>query len=118
MDRKTNLETSLVIVTGLLIIYILNDWQSILILALVIGIIGVFLDKPASLITWLWYKIADILGKIIPKIILGVVFFVFLFPISLLARLFNNKKGNKNNGKSMWIERDHVYTKNDLSKPW
>lgn len=120
MDRVKNLETCLVIVTGLVIVYLLKDWLSLLIAAVVIGFIGVFLNKPASWIAWLWYKIADLLGKFIPKVILSLVFFVFLFPISLCYRMFRKVSPvmNKRNRNSMWISREHIFIKDDLIKPW
>jgi len=119
MDRRKNLETSLVIVTGLVIIYFFKKWEGLLIAAAITGFIGIFLDKLASWITWFWYKLADLLGKIVPKILLALVFFVFLFPIALLSRV----AGRKNTGKrslndSQWIKRDYCYTEKDLAKPW
>jgi hypothetical protein len=120
MDRNKSLETCLVIVTGLLFVYLIKDWYPLLILALIIGIIGAFLSKPASWITLIWYKIGDLLGKIVSKIILSLIFYVFLLPISLLSKLFNKKNPNINNKRvdSMWINREYFYSKEDLKKPW
>lgn len=119
MDRKKNLETSLVIVTGLVIIYLFRHWDALLMAAGIIGFIGVFLDKPASWITWFWYKLADLLGKIIPKILLAVVFYVFLFPIALLSRITGRKNPAKRSlNDSQWIKRDYCYTEKDLAKMW
>lgn len=120
MDRKKNLETSLIIVTGLLIIYLINGWYPLLIIAGTVGLIGSFFNKPASWITWLWYKAGDLLGKIVPKIILSVVFFLFLFPISVLYRVFNKDRMElkSKTRNTMWNERDHSYSKEDLLMPW
>jgi predicted PurR-regulated permease PerM len=120
MDRKKNLETCLVIVTGLLIFYLIKNWSPLLIAAILIGCIGVFLDKPASWITWLWYKFSDILGKVLPKIILLVIFYIFLFPIALLSKLSNKNRQRLNGRKlnSMWINREYSFTKEDLRNPW
>lgn len=120
IDRKKNLETCLVIATGFTVIYVFKNWQPLLIGAVVIGLTGIFLDRPASWITWLWMKVADVLGQIMPKIILSLVFFVFLVPISLVSRLFKGKKLSEfgHIQKSMWINRDYTYTGRDLNKPW
>jgi hypothetical protein len=120
MDRKKNLETCLVIVTGLLIIFLINNWRPFLIIAIIIGLIGVFLNNPASWITWLWYKIADILSKIVPKVILTIVFYLLLFPISILSRMLGKSSMTVNEGKcnSIWINREHTFSKEDLIKPW
>jgi hypothetical protein len=120
IDKKKNLETCLVIATGFSVIYIFKNWQPLLIGAVVVGLTGIFLDKPASWITWLWMKIADLLGQIMPKIILSLVFFVFLVPVSLFSRIFRGGKDKKPGDiqKSMWINRDYSYSGSDLNKPW
>jgi hypothetical protein len=120
MERKKNLETCLIIVTGLLIIFLIKEWYPLLIIAITVGFIGVFFNKPASWINWLWYKIGDLLGKIIPKVILSAVFFLFLFPVSMLYRIsckdrLTIKAKNRN---TMWTERDYSYSMDDLTKPW
>lgn len=120
MDRKTNLETSLVIVTGLLIIYFFKTWNALLIIAAGIGITGIFFDKPATYVTWLWTQIGHLFGKVVPKIILAIVFYLFLFPISLLRKVsvrLKYKNAYKKN-ISGWLERDYYYKKKDLLNPW
>jgi hypothetical protein len=119
-DRKTNLETTLVITTGLVIFYLIKEWNSLLIIAAVVGGVGVFFNKLASYINWMWYKLAELLGKVVPKIILTAIFYLFLFPISMLYRLFNKdsmllKPGKR---KTVWVERQQVYEKKDISNPW
>jgi len=120
MDRKKNLETCLVVTTGFVIIFLFKNWTPLLIVAAIVGFIGVFLNKPASWITWVWYKIADILGMIVPKLVLTLVFFLILFPVSVISRIFR-KKGlgvYEVNKATMWISRDYTFSKDDLSKPW
>jgi len=120
MDRKKNLETCLVITTGFVIIFLFKNWTPLLIAAAIVGFVGIFLNKPASWITWVWYKIADILGMIVPKIILALVFFFVLFPLSLLSRIFRKSDlaVNKGSNNTMWISRDYTFSKDDLVKPW
>lgn len=119
-DRKTNLETTLVISTGLLIFYFIKEWESLLIIAAVIGVIGVFFDRIASIISWAWYKLAELLGKVVPKILLTAIFYLILFPISMLYRLFNkdSMKLKPAERGTVWIERNQIYKKKDISNPW
>jgi hypothetical protein len=120
MKRQTNLETCLVIVTGLLIIFLFKDWRPVLVAAIIIGLVGVFLNKQASWITWLWNKIGDFIGKVVPKVLLAVVFYVFLIPLSVLSRIFRKDRlGLKKRSRdSMWIDREYPFSKEDLLKPW
>ncbi len=120
MERKKNLETSLVIVTGLLIIFLFKQWFPLLVIAAIIGLTGIFWDKAASGITWVWFKIAELLGRFIPKLVLTIVYYLFLFPVAMLYRLFRkeNSERIRQEGVSMWISREHLYEKEDLTKPW
>jgi len=120
MDRKRNLEACLIIVTGLLIIYLIKNWTPLIIIAGLIGFVGIFLNKPASWITWLWYKLGDLLGKIIPKIILLIIYFLFLVPLAFFYRLFSKNESPFRTKvvSSMWIERGHSYSREDIIKPW
>jgi hypothetical protein len=121
MDRKRNVEACLVIVTGLLVVYFIKHWSPLLIASAIVGAIGIFFDKPASWITWLWYKVGEVLGAVVSKVILSVVYFIFLFPIALLYRLSGKDRIGLNAGKkdTLWVDREeHTYSRNDMANPW
>jgi hypothetical protein len=121
MDRKRNVEACLVIVTGLVVIYFMKHWNSLLIAAAIIGAIGILFDKPASWITWLWYKAGELLGAVVSKVILSVVYFIFLFPIALLYRLSGKDRLGLGTRKrdTLWVDRGgHSYSQNDMANPW
>lgn len=119
--REKHLETCLVISTGLVIAYFFFPHVALLYVAATIGIIGAFIDSIAKWIHWVWYKIAEIMGGVMSKVLLSIVFFVFLFPLALLSRLFNKdglqltKKGSK---ESYWTERNHAFEGKDLKDMW
>jgi hypothetical protein len=59
------------------------------------------------------------LNFFVSRIILGTLFFMILFPISLLYKIPN--KDNlllKRSDKSTWIKRNHKYTSGDLENIW
>ena len=71
-------------------------------------ILGLLNSKLLSPLNNLWIKFGEILGKIIAPIVMAVVYFLILTPISLLVRLFGKDLiGIKfsNNIKSYWIKR-------------
>jgi len=119
MEKSKTLETSLVLTTAFLVVYIVTENVLFLYLALSLGIIGIFINPLAKIIAIAWFKLADILNYFVSKIILGALFFVILFPISILYRMMNaNKLNQKNMSKSIWKERMHTYSKNDLENIW
>lgn len=87
--------------------------------ALVAGGIGILIPSLSRLIHDLWMKLAEIMGFVMNKVILGIVFFVFLLPIALLSRMFrrNPLKMQKNTG-SYFNERNFKYNKKSLEQLW
>ncbi len=78
-------------------------------IALVFLFLGLFYSKILSPLNKGWIKFGEILGRIIAPIVMAMVYFLILTPISLLVRLFGKDligiKFN-NNKKSYWIKRE------------
>lgn len=109
----------LVIVSGFYLIGWIIELEALSIAAMSIGLVSIFFEKFAKAIDWLWLKLALGLGWVNSRILLTILFYVFLFPISLLARLFNGTSMKlKNQPSSMYHERNHLYTKEDLKDMW
>jgi hypothetical protein len=55
----------------------------------------------------LWYGLGLLLGKIVSPIVLGIIFFVLITPISLITRLFGRDelKMKKRSVDSYWVDR-------------
>lgn len=121
MNREKNLESCLVISMGLVLLWFIYQLKWLLAIALIIGIIGLFFNALATGITWFWYKLSDILGFVMSKLLLSIVFFVILFPIALLSRLFNKNTlqlKKKTDLESYWKLRNHEYTAKDMEHIW
>lgn len=120
--RLKSLETALVIVTGLLALYfwLKNPW--LLRSALAVGLVGVFSPWLAQKIHAGWTLLAQGLGWFNGRVLLSLVFFVFLTPIAWLARkagAANLQLKRKNEGdRSYYIERNHPYEARDLENIW
>lgn len=66
----------------------------------------------------LWYGLGLLLGKIVSPIVLGIIFFVLITPISLITRLFgrDEMKIKKRSVKSYWVVRSHAGPSSDSFK--
>ena len=119
MDRNKTLETSLVLTTGFLLLYFITKNDVFLYISFVFGIIGIFIKPLAKCIAIGWFKLADILNYFVSKIILAVLFFVVLWPVSILYKISNKDKLRlKKFRNSNWIERNYVYSSSDLENIW
>ena len=89
MKTDTSKSTILIISTGFLILYLVFSWQWAVIVSLIVGVVGIISSFLSKKIEWWWMKLSQFMGYIIPNILLSIVFFLFLFPISLFSKLFS-----------------------------
>ena len=85
-----------------------NDYRLwYLIISIIFLILGLMNSKLLKPLNNLWIKFGEILGKIISPIVMMIVFFIFLTPLSFLVKLFGKDllkiKFIKKN--SYWINR-------------
>ena len=77
-------------------------------IALIFLVLGLLNSKILSPLNKAWIKLGEILGRIVAPVVMAVVYFIILTPISLLVRLFGKDLiGMKfcNDIKSYWIKR-------------
>lgn len=109
----------LVIVTGFLVIAAIFDWEDPAWLALFIGVISLVIPPAGVGIVWFWFRLSLVLGWINTRILLSIVYFLFVSPIAILFRLFgNDPMALKGEGKSIYVWREHTYRPEDLENPW
>jgi hypothetical protein len=124
MDKKINrekeLEAVLTICVGLLIIFYCSHSAYLLVVAIAIGLLGLFIKPAGHLIAKCWLLLGEAMGAVTSRVILGAVFFIVLVPIALFSRLFsrNVMQVKKGQGPSYFRDRNHAYTAGDLKNTW
>jgi hypothetical protein len=117
--KDKHLGTMLVFVLVLIILFLNYHNIKLLYAALIVGAIGLFVPALSRKIHDLWMKFAELLGLVMNKVILGIVFYLFLFPVALLSRLFRkNPFKAKKETSSYFSERNFTYTKKSLEQLW
>ena len=83
-----------------------------LILSIIFLILGILNSKILNPLNALWFKFGIFLGKIISPIIMGLVFFIVVTPISLILKLFNKDvlSLKKNNSNTYWKKKSDYDT--------
>ena len=78
-----------------------------IVIAFIFLILGFLNSKILTPLNILWFKFGIVLGKIIPPIIMGILFFFVITPIGLFMRLLGRDLLNLkfNNNLSYWIEK-------------
>jgi len=121
MKMKSNpTKTMLTITVGFLVVYAITQLKWALNVALLIGLTGVLSDYLSKKIEWLWMKLTWVLSLIVPNILLSLVFYIFLFPVAFLAKLFGNKNmlQLKDQTDSTFIETHKSFEAKDFNNPW
>lgn len=117
--KDKHLGTMLIFTMVLIIFFLMYKNVKFLYAALALGAIAIFIPVLSRKIHTIWMKFAELLGLVMNKVILGVVFFIFLVPVALLSRLFRkNPLKIKKDASSYFSERNFTYTKKSLEQLW
>jgi Saxitoxin biosynthesis operon protein SxtJ len=78
-------------------------------LGLALFVAGVTMIAPKRLTPfnqW-WFNLGMLMGKVVSPIVLGLIFFLLITPVSLITRLFGRDvlRLKRRNAQSYWIER-------------
>lgn len=113
-------KTLLTITVGFIILSLALKNPLFLKIGLVVGLIGVFSSYLAKKIEWLWFGLAKVLALIVPNILLGAIFYLFLSPIALLKRLLGKSDTLMLSDKysSTFHTVNKKFGKEDLENPW
>jgi len=109
----------------LLITLIMGFWYNLHLASQVaIAEVLVLLVAPVLVFpfTFLWLNISDLLGKVLSKIILTIIFFLFVWPVALIRKAIGKDtlrlKDFKKNTNSVFTERNQTFTKTDFNTPY
>ena len=118
-NKARSLETLLVLTGALIIIYWISPKKIYLLVALTFILIGVVSPFLSAKISWVWLKFAELIGSVMSKVILSVVYFIFLVPIALIYRLTQkNPLFLKRQKDSYYKERNKQYSAKDIENIW
>jgi hypothetical protein len=118
--KSEPVKTVLTISTGFIVVFLITKLQWAIWFSLVVGGAGVFSTFLSKRIDFLWMKLTHLLSFVVPNIILSIVFYVFLVPISMLSKFLrkNDPLILKNRMESTFITTNKAFTKESFEKPW
>lgn len=96
-----------------------DAWLYAAMAILVLNMICPIIFKPFA---FLWFGLSRILGTVMSKIMLALVFFLVVFPMGLIRRILGKDTLRlhqfRKEKTSVFAERNHEYTAADLDKPY
>ena len=86
---------------------------------LIVDMIAPSLFKPLA---YIWFGFAHIMGTIVSKVLLFLVFIILVVPVGLIRKMLGKdnlqlKKWGKGSD-SVFVTRDHAFTAGDIEKPF
>ncbi len=120
MQRK-ELETILVLVLALGAIYWFSGDPAWLGAAGILGVLALLLPSARYWIHAGWMGLAKLLGFVMSRVLLSLIYLLILVPVAFLARWFGAKNQVRRKlpeSQSHYTQRSGVYTGEDLIHPW
>ena len=75
--------------------------------------LGLINSKILNPLNNMWFKFGILLGKIISPLVMGVIFFFIVTPISIIMKILGKDilSLKKNNKRSYWIKKSNIISK-------
>lgn len=115
-------DTGMALVLILLLISLMQQdsfYTKVATVVLVLDMTFPTLFKPAAIV---WLGLSNLLGLVIPRLLLSLVFIFVVTPMGLLRRLAKRDslqlRSFKQGRDSVMTERNHTYKASDLEKPY
>lgn len=80
---------------------------------------AMLLPKTLVPLARVWFGLSHVLGQVMSRVLLGLVYCLLVLPVSLVRKLLGKDsmrlKGWKRSDASAFVQREHLYVKDDLN---
>ncbi len=124
LNREKELEVMLTLCVAFIVLWWVTNKVHIWMpgTALVVGFVGMFSKYLTSKIAYGWMKMAEMMGGTMNKVMLSLIFFLFLVPIAILSRILSRGKSSlllkKPETNTYFFDRKQRYTAKDFENTW
>jgi hypothetical protein len=122
ITKDQSRDTGMAMVLLLLIIFLARKREGWLFAAMVLHVLNMIVPQIYRPIAVVWLGFSDLLGTVVSKILLSIVFFVVVTPIAVVRRLLGKDslklRAFKAGQDSVMLERNHTFVRGDLERPY
>jgi hypothetical protein len=122
MTKDQSRDTGMAMVLLLLLVYARTRRDGFLWWALILHVLNMIVPRLYAPLAVVWLGFSHVLGTVMSKILLSILFFGVITPIGILRRLsgkdslkLRNFKASKD---SALVVRNHVFQGQDIEKPY
>ena len=122
ITKDQSRDTGMAMVLLLLLVDIRAKRGWVLFAAIALQVLNMTVPQIYRPVAVLWLGLSDLLGAVVSKILLSIVFFVIVVPIGVLRRLAGKDslklRAFKAGRDSVMVERNHTFVGRDLERPF
>jgi len=122
ITKDQSRDTGMAMVLLLLLVAATKKKEGYLYLGMILHVVNMIKPQVYRPVAIVWLGLSDLLGAVVSRILLSIVFFLVVTPISLLRRMFGKDslklKVFKAGQDSVMVERNHVFVGADLERPY
>ncbi len=123
INNKQMRDSGMALALICLIVLFLFESDLFLILAMVSLVVTMTCPIILKPFAFVWFNLSHYFGTVISKVLLTVIFFGLVIPTGVILKLFGKdsmyaKKWKDGSDASVMIERNHLYTSNDIKNPF
>ncbi len=122
MTKDQSRDTGMAMVLLVLIFYVKTRRDGYLWAAVVLHVVNMIVPRIYAPVAILWLGLSHVLGTVMSKILLSILFFGLVTPIGLLRRLLGKDSLKLNEFKasqeSAMLVKNHLFVGSDIEKPY
>lgn len=117
-----NKDVGLVLTLVFLLCFLRFDNRVFILLALSAVLIAIIIPSVLKPISYAWFGLSELLGTVMSKVLLILVFFLIITPIGTIRRIISKERLQmerwKKDNRSVFTVRDKTFTGEDVKNPF
>lgn len=122
ITKDQSKDTGMAMVLLLLLVFLSRKREGYLFAAMGLHVLNMIVPKIFRPVAFLWFAISDLMGAVMSKVLLSIVFFGVVIPIAVVRRILGKDslqlQGFKASKGSVMLVRDHTFVAADLERPY
>ena len=122
MTKEQSRDTGMALVLLLLLVFLKSRKNGWLYAAISLQVIDMVVPRVFAPVAVLWFGLSHILGTVMSKVLLSILFFGLVTPVGFLRRLLGKDslklRAFRASQDSAMLVRNHLFTAKDIEKPY
>jgi hypothetical protein len=122
ITKDQSRDTGMAMVLLLLLVFASRKREGYLIAAIALQVVNMAVPQVFKPVAVVWLGFSELMGAVMSRILLAIVFFAVVTPIAIFRRLVGKDslklRAFKANKDSVMVERNHTFIGRDLERPY